>query len=81
MTFAPAAQSAVSPSATAAVIHLRRMYIFVPSLCDYRAFDASAEEKRSVYAEELLVLQQKLHAEAAALAVLRMQLSSAFKVT
>ncbi|CDJ62055.1 Trichohyalin, putative [Eimeria necatrix] len=43
------------------------------------AFDASAEEKRSVYAEELLVLQQKLHAEAAALAVLRMQLSSAFK--
>ncbi|CDJ37519.1 Trichohyalin, putative [Eimeria tenella] len=43
------------------------------------AFDVSAEEQRSVYAEELLLLQQKLHAEAAALAVLRMQLSSAFK--
>ncbi|OEH75721.1 putative Trichohyalin [Cyclospora cayetanensis] len=39
-----------------------------------------ANEREDAYAQQLLSLQQKLHAEDAALSVLRMQLSSTFKV-
>ncbi|CDI73922.1 Trichohyalin, putative [Eimeria praecox] len=38
-----------------------------------------AEERDGVYGQQLLVLQQKIHAEASALSILKMQLSSAFK--
>ncbi|CDJ35912.1 uncharacterized protein EMH_0042770 [Eimeria mitis] len=37
------------------------------------------EDRDGVYAQQLLLLQQKLHADATALSTLRMQLSSAFK--
>lgn len=50
-------------------------------LLTFRGLHFPAEERDGVYAQQLLLLQQKLHTEAAALSILKMQLSSAFKVT
>lgn len=47
----------------------------------FRGLRIPTEERDGVYAQQLLLLQQKLQAEAAALSILKMQLSSAFKVT